>query len=143
MRAENFLLFYLFIDFCWLFNFPGLLYSDLAGNNYNNGLFNNGKSPFKWCKELAQELPYLSRLARGYLAIPETIPLVERLFSVASQVVTVKKATLNTHTVTLLVFLHEALPVVWEMSMIDIMMKVAFIVNHLKKYVAAEWLVLC
>ena len=35
---------------------------------------------------------------------------VERLFSVADQVVTVKRARLHPSTVTLLVFLHEAIP---------------------------------
>ena len=35
---------------------------------------------------------------------------VERLFSVAGQIVTAKRASLHPDTVTLLVFLHEAIP---------------------------------
>jgi len=44
------------------------------------------------------------------LAMPATIDSVERLFSVAGQVVTDKRARLDPSTVTLLVFLHEAIP---------------------------------
>jgi len=53
---------------------------------------------------------YLSQLARRYLAMPATSASVERLFSVAGQVVTAKRARLHPSTVTLLVFLHEAIP---------------------------------
>ena len=42
--------------------------------------------------------------------MPATSASVERLFSVAGQVVTVKRARLHPSTVTLLVFLHEAIP---------------------------------
>ena len=38
------------------------------------------------------------------------IASVERLFSVSGQVVTAKRARLDPSTVTLLVFLHEAIP---------------------------------
>jgi len=55
-------------------------------------------------------LPTVSRLARRYLAMPATSASVERLFSVAGQVVTAKRARLDPTTVTLLVFLHEAIP---------------------------------
>jgi hypothetical protein len=48
--------------------------------------------------------------ARRYLAMPATSASVERLFSVAGQVVTAKRARLDPSTVTLLVFLHEAIP---------------------------------
>ena len=43
-------------------------------------------------------------------AVPATSASVERLFSVAGQVVTAKRASLDPETVTLLVFLHEAIP---------------------------------
>jgi hypothetical protein len=52
----------------------------------------------------------MARLARRYLAMPATSASVERLFSVAGQVVTAKRARLDPTTVTLLVFLHEAIP---------------------------------
>ena len=42
--------------------------------------------------------------------MPATSASVERLFSVAGQVVTVKRARLDPSIVTLLVFLHEAIP---------------------------------
>ena len=42
--------------------------------------------------------------------MPATSASVERLFSVAGQVVTAKRARLDPTTVTLLVFLHEAIP---------------------------------
>ena len=42
--------------------------------------------------------------------MPATSASVERLFSVAGQVVTAKRARLDPSTVTLLVFLHEAIP---------------------------------
>ena len=66
--------------------------------------------PLMWWKEHAAQFPYLSQLARRYLAMPATSASVERLFSVAGQVVTAKRASLDPETVTLLVFLHEAIP---------------------------------
>ena len=42
--------------------------------------------------------------------MPATSASVERLFSVAGQIVTAKRARLHPDTVTLLVFLHEAIP---------------------------------
>ena len=42
--------------------------------------------------------------------MPATSASVERLFSVSGQVVTAKRARLDPSTVTLLVFLHEAIP---------------------------------
>jgi hypothetical protein len=48
------------------------------------------------------------RTRRGPCAA--TSASVERLFSVAGQVVTAKRARLDPSTVTLLVFLHEAIP---------------------------------
>ena len=79
--------------------------------------FNEGKLDVKanitilmWWKLHAVRFPYLSRLARRYLAMPATSDSVERLFSVSGQVVTAKRARLDPSTVTLLVFLHEAIP---------------------------------
>jgi len=48
------------------------LYRELAGNDYNVGLFDNGESLLKWWKEHAGLLSYVSRLARRYLAMPAT-----------------------------------------------------------------------
>ena len=42
--------------------------------------------------------------------MPATSASVERLFSVAGQVITIKRARLDPTTVTLVVFLHEAIP---------------------------------
>ena len=61
--------------------------------------------------DVVEEAIYLSRLARRYLAMPATSASVERLFSLAGQVlVTAKRARLDPTTVTLVVFLHEAIP---------------------------------
>ena len=68
----------------------------------------------KWWKEHAALFPYLSQVARRYLAMPATSASVERLFSVAGQVVTAKRNRLHPSSVTLLVFLHEAIPGVIE-----------------------------
>jgi len=87
-------------------------YHEFAGNDYSAGLFDNAEGLFKWWKEHAQMLLYLSRLARRYLTMSVTGAPVERLFSVAGQVVTAKRASLDLHTVTLLVFLHEAFAIV-------------------------------
>ena len=42
--------------------------------------------------------------------MPATSASVERLFSVAGQIVSARRARLHPDTVTLLVFLHEAIP---------------------------------
>ena len=68
----------------------------------------------KWWKEHAAQFPYLSQVARRYLAMTATSASVERLFSVAGQVVTAKRNRLHPSSVTLLVFLHEAIPGVIE-----------------------------
>ena len=81
-----------------------------AGAQLNSGALHRDSPPLKWWKEHAAKFPYLSQLARRYLAMPATSASVERLFSVAGQVVTAKRASLDPETVTLLVFLHEAIP---------------------------------
>ena len=87
-----------------------------APDDYIVELFDNGECPLQWWKEHARLLPYLSRLAYRYLAMPATSAPVERLFSVTGQVVTAKRASVDPHTVTFLVFLHETLPVLREMT---------------------------
>ena len=61
---------------------------------------------------LARVRPNTRRPLRGRrLPMPSRrIASVERLFSVSGQVVTAKRARLDPSTVTLLVFLHEAIP---------------------------------
>jgi hypothetical protein len=77
---------------------------------FNEGKLDEKANILMWWKVHAVRFPYLSRLARRYLAMPATRASVERLFSVAGQVVTAKRARLDPSTVTLLVFLHEAIP---------------------------------
>jgi len=88
-----------------------------APDDYNVELFDNGECSLQWWKEHARLLPYLSRLACRYLAMPATSAPVEHLFTVTGQVATAKRAFVDPHTVTFLVFLHESLPVVREMMM--------------------------
>jgi hypothetical protein len=66
--------------------------------------------PLAWWKQHGHLFPTLSRLARRYLATPAKSCPVERLFSVAGQVDAVKRARLSSDNLTLLVFMHEALP---------------------------------
>jgi hypothetical protein len=82
----------------------------MAGHQFNEGKLDVKANILMWWKVHAVRFPYLSRLARRYLAMPATSASVERLFSVAGQVVTAKRARLDPSTVTLLVFLHEAIP---------------------------------
>ena len=83
------------------------LYRETAGAQFNDGKLGVHSPILKWWKEHAVLFPYLSQVARRYLAMPATSASVERLFSVAGQVVTAKRNSLH---VTLLVFLHEAIP---------------------------------
>jgi len=82
----------------------------MAGHQFNEGKLDVKANILIWWKVHAVRFPYLSRLARRYLAMPATSASVERLFSVSGQVVTAKRARLDPSTVTLLVFLHEAIP---------------------------------
>ena len=70
----------------------------------------NEESLLKWWKEHARLLLYLSRLACWYLAMQVTNAPVERLFLVAGQVVTAKKASLDLHTVKLICVSARSLP---------------------------------
>ena len=56
------------------------------------------------------QYPKCVQVPRRYLAIPATSDPVEMLFSVTGQVVTTTRNRLHPETVTLLVFLHETLP---------------------------------
>ena len=85
-------------------------YRTTAGEQFNDGELGMKANILMWWKKYAVRFPYLSRLARRYLAMPATSASVERLFSVAGQVVSAKRARLDPSTVTLLVFLHEAIP---------------------------------
>ena len=69
------------------------------------------ENPPLWWTKHAATFPFLSQVVRRYLAMPATSAPVERLFSVAGQVVVATRSRLHPETVTLLVFLHEALPV--------------------------------
>ncbi len=75
-----------------------------------DGLLLVDSNPLVWWKKYAETFPYLDQVARRYLVMPSTSAPVERLFSVAGQVVTATRNRLHPETVTLLVFLHEALP---------------------------------
>ena len=86
------------------------MYRETAGAQFNDGELHVHSPILMWWKEHATRFPYLSQLARRYLAMPDTSASVERLFSVAGQIVTAKRANLHPSTVTLLVFLHEAIP---------------------------------
>ena len=50
-----------------------------AGAQLNSGALNRDSPPLMWWKEHAAQFPYLSQLARRYLAMPATSALVERL----------------------------------------------------------------
>ena len=94
------------------------MYRETAGSQFNDGKLGVHSPILKWWKEHAALFPYLSQVACRYLAMPATSASVEkkveRLFSVAGQVVTAKRNSLHPSTVTLLVFLHEAIPGVIE-----------------------------
>ncbi len=69
-------------------------------------------NPLTWWKAHGHHFPTLSRLARRFLAISATSCPVERLFSVPGQVDNARRSSLTSDTMTLLVFMHEALPLV-------------------------------
>ena len=77
--------------------------------SYTNAV-NLEDNPLAWWKQHGHLFPTLSRLARRYLATPATSCPVERLFSVAGQVDSSRRANLSSDNLTLLVFMHEALP---------------------------------
>jgi hypothetical protein len=83
----------------------------MTGHQFNEDKIDVKANILMWWKLHTVRFPYLSRLARRYFAMTATRGSVERLFSVSDQVVTAKKRPrLDPSTVTLLVFLHEAIP---------------------------------
>ncbi len=68
-------------------------------------------NPFGWWKQYGH-FPTLFRLECRFLVISTTSCLVERLFSVVGQVDTDRRVSLSPDNMTLLVFLHETLPLV-------------------------------
>ena len=79
-------------------------------HQYIDGLLLVEANPLVWWKKYVVNFPNLSQVASRYLSMSVTTAPVERLFSVTGQVVTVKRNRLCPETVTLLVFLHETLP---------------------------------
>ncbi len=77
--------------------------------NYTNPV-NLDDNPLTLWKQHEHLFLTLSRLARRYLSNPVTSCPVERLFSVAGQVDSSYRATLSSDNLTLLVFMHEVLP---------------------------------
>ena len=69
-------------------------------------------NPLSWWKTHGYHFPTLSRLVRRFLSISATSCPVERLFSVGGQVDDTRRSSLTSDTMTLLVFMHEALPLV-------------------------------
>nr|XP_054604938.1 E3 SUMO-protein ligase ZBED1-like [Nothobranchius furzeri] len=62
--------------------------------------------PLTWWKNNATRFPTLATLAKSYLAVPATSTPSERLFSVAGNIVTKKRASLTAEHVEMLAFLH-------------------------------------
>jgi hypothetical protein len=77
-------------------------------------------NPLAWWKQHGHLSPTLSRLARRYLSTPATSCPVERLFSVAGQVDASRRANLSSDNLTLLVFMHEALPLLRKIRALQI-----------------------
>ncbi|XP_077315552.1 RUN domain-containing protein 1 isoform X1 [Lithobates pipiens] len=64
------------------------------------------ENPLKWWKENEKRFPILAMLAKSYLSVPATSTPSERLFSVAGNIVTKKRASLTSEHVDMLTFLH-------------------------------------
>jgi hypothetical protein len=87
----------------------------VAGVDANGQPYQRRTNPLKefWLP-CSTSLPRMAKLARRILCVPATSAPSERLFSVAGLTVTAKRNRLNDETVALLVFLHNAWPVVDE-----------------------------
>ena len=81
-----------------------------------DGLLPVEVNPLVWWKKYDANFPYLSQIERRFLTMSDTTAPDERLFSVAGQVVRAKRSRPSPETVTLLVFLHESLPVFREIQ---------------------------
>ena len=66
-------------------------------------------SPLEWQKKNHTRFPYLSVLAKKYLAVPATSVPAERAFSIAGHIVSQKRSCLLPENVNRLVFLAENL----------------------------------
>jgi len=66
-----------------------------------------GSNPLEWWRLNVKFYPYLSMVAKRFLAIPATNASVERLFSVAGETISKKRTSLNQDTADSLIFLHE------------------------------------
>lgn len=65
------------------------------------------RDPLKWWADNALKFPVLATIALRYLAIPATSAASERLWSVASQIITKSRTQLDGHIVSDLMFLKE------------------------------------
>ena len=65
------------------------------------------RDPLKWWAENVLKFPILGTLALRYLSIPATSASLERLWSVASQIITKTRTQLKSHVVADLMFLKE------------------------------------
>lgn len=65
------------------------------------------RDPLKWWADNALNFPILAILARRYLAIPATSASSERLWSIASHIITKTRTQLEGHVVADLIFLKE------------------------------------
>jgi hypothetical protein len=63
--------------------------------------------PLTWWRERARTYPIISHLAKKYLAIPASSVPSERIFSLAGNIVTKKRANLKPENVDRLIFLHK------------------------------------
>ena len=64
-------------------------------------------NPLTWWKDNAIRFPALAAVAKSYLSIPATSTPSERLFSVAGNIVSKKRASLTPKHVEMLTFLHS------------------------------------
>ncbi|KAL3053074.1 hypothetical protein OYC64_005576 [Pagothenia borchgrevinki] len=62
--------------------------------------------PLRWWRENKERFPVLSKLARSFLRIPATSTPSERIFSVAGNICSQKRASLSRDHVEMLTFLH-------------------------------------
>ena len=67
-------------------------------------------NPLTWWKQHRHLFPTLSRLVRRYSGTPTVSCPVQRLFSVGGQVDAARRSSLSPDNLTLVVFIHEALP---------------------------------